>query len=471
MFPLFTWWAKLGVEAARPLGQWDLPDPHEAEPPEERVFRTGCPVGHDPLDHEGTDAVCHVHDRLLLFRDMSQRQQLRWVELAHLPLYLAYAIAYWQGPRWPMAAFVVLAAAGFVRIHVRRYKLARRWSTACVLFAGLAVGWSVLPRPGPSWRGAAWFAGVVAFALLLQHVRRTIGVRALLEEQPGSPTRHLWVADGGAPARAGVRAAACAFVGSTTLVAGMATAVLGRGVAARRFLGAAVLALLLLLLIIVMAATQAGDEDELEPVLPAWATEPPDWHDLDPWSRSVRRFFLRLRQSFVMLVPAYRSPPGATAPVYTLVERVVFGLGDVLVRTADAAGRGLRRAVLPLFGAAGLCFLAGQAGLRLGDAVAGQGGGRTPIVALAFLSSVAVAAATIVWGVVGQSAPAVAGSVMRTVLVLAPNTLVRLLACAVVVLAIDSVRRGALVTPVPLLWLVLVLVVAQVAVPRVLDWL
>ena len=172
-----------------------------------------------------------------------------------------------------------------------------------------------------------------------------------------------------------------------------------------------------------------------------------------------------------MLLPAYRSPAGTTAPVYTLLERVAYSLGDVLRRTGEAAQRGLRRAVLPLFGTAGLLFLAGQAGLRLGDAVAGQGGGRTPLVAVALLGSVAATAAMVVWGVVGQTAPVVAGSVARTVLVLAPNTLVRVLVWAVVVLAADCVRQGGLVAPLPVVWLVAVLVVAHLVVPRALDWL
>ena len=269
VFPLFTWWAKLGVEAPRPLGLWDLPDPHEAEPPAERVFRTGCPVGHDPLDHEGTDAVCHVHDRLLLFRDMSQRQQLRLVELAHLPLYIAYLVAYLRGPRWPMAAFVVLAAVGFVRIHVRRYKLARRWSAGCAVLAGLALGWSVLPGRGPSWRGATWIAGVVALLLVLQHVRRTVGVHALLSELPGTPTRQLWVGADGGPVRDGVRACACCFLGIVALVGGVVAGFVGRRVAAERLLGAAVLALVAMVLVVVLAATRGGRRRRARAGLPA----------------------------------------------------------------------------------------------------------------------------------------------------------------------------------------------------------
>lgn len=481
MFPLFTWWSKLGIEAVEPIAApgTTAEERAAARGKDKRGLRQhpGCPRGDDPLVHQPTDAVCAVHDRLLLFSDLDPwDQQLRRL-LAHVPVYLGVVVAVLEGARWLLAGVSLVVAAWFARIHVRRLKVARRWTVACLLVSALVAAWASLPANDATWAGSAPWLALAAFLLVLQYTRRTVGVRAATDLIPSSPSSHLWVDPDGVAQRSGVRACACAVVAAGSLAAAVVTWGRGEPRAASRFLGAAVIAAVVGVIVLMVAAAVARDADRVVredgPRAPTWLDEPPHWQALRPWPRSFRRFFLRVRRAVAEVLPFLDGPDEPlTAPgsAVTVGDRLVASVPDVLRRSASAVAAGLRRAVLPMAAAAAVVVCSVRAGLALADAVRGVGGAATLLTLAACTGATGAAVAALVWAVTGVPGGVAAGSVLRSVLVLSPWTMVQLLVAILLSVVLAGLQHGWRAPP-ALFWVVSGLVAAQVAVPTVRRWM
>lgn len=437
MAPAPTWWSKLGIEAVEPIALPPLTPPptgaDEAGGPRPRTH-TGCPRRDDPLTHRPVDAVCHVHDRFLLFSDVPTWDRRLWRLVAHLPLYAGVLFAAVGRQRGLLAAFVLVVAGWFARIHVRRMKLARRWAVACLVVTGLVSGWVALPGTHPTWSGSSRGLVLVAVLLVVQYVRRTVGVRAAALVIPSSPSAHLWLDADGEGAASGVRACACAVVAVASLLAAAVAWGGGATEAAGQFAAAAVVALAFGLIVVMVAAAAARDADLVvtaeESAYPDWLAEPSDWQDLPPWPRSFRRFVLRIRRAVAEVLPGVETPGRAvTVPgsATTVGDRIVASIPDVIERTGRGIVDGLRHAVLPVVAAAFLVQMAARAGLALGDAVGGYGGWPVLVRLVAYTAATGLSVVVLVWAVTSVAFGDVFGTVVRSVLVTSPVTMVQLL--------------------------------------------
>ena len=446
MFPLFTWWTTLGVEAVR-----------ASEP---------CPAAPCAQAHATTDAVCRRHDRLLPFGSTPALEKRPLVEAAHVPLYVAYLLARYRGDRAPMVVVAVAAGALLVLVHLRRYPVARRVAAWSLLAAG-AVAIRSIRNGVPSVRGALVAAFAVTTVLSAQFVRKTVRTRGALLEPPGSAALHLWTRPDGTPARSGAWATVLAFVGAVSLVVGSVAAIVSpHSLAGRRLPSLTVLALATAAVVVVVAADRRWRSElaRLNPAwpperdLPAWAQEPAGWAGLPPWPRALRRSTLRVVQSALGLWPFWRAPP-TQRPAVGRGTRTLAGIASCAGHGLASLAVGLRRLVAPLFASLALVVVAGWCGLAVARGAERGSGTRTPVQALLLALAAVAVASLVVWLQANEPVGVVAGGTVRMLLVLGPNSLVRLTLLVVGAGLYDSIRLGRWVWPAPIAWAALALLV------------